>query len=85
VKPSERVSQLGELMAGDLVLAKRAEIAAAVHDAVLEEREACALLWDSIPNHCDHDIDEAQKDCKGIGPILRYRDAIRSRQLGEEI
>jgi len=41
---SERANALGERIAGDLVLVQGAAISAAIHDAVLQERETCAKI-----------------------------------------
>lgn len=50
--------------------------------AVAEEREACAMLHESVPNECDRDLHKLSVTgcgCGAMGAVIAYRDAIRKR------
>ena len=51
-----------------------------IRKAVEEEREACALLHDSINPGCDCQ----PEGCGAMGAIIAYRDAIRARGKPKE-
>jgi hypothetical protein len=57
-------------------------VAAALREAVAEEREACARLHESINADCDRDRigrgDNGWCGCGAMGAIIEYRDAIRA-------
>lgn len=49
---------------------------------VAEEREACAMLHESVPNECDRDLHRLTVTgcgCGAMGAVIAYRDAIRKR------
>lgn len=60
-----------------------AEIVAAYREScVAEEREACAMLHESVPNECDRDLHRLTVTgcgCGAMGAVIAYRDAIRKR------
>lgn len=51
-------------------------VASAVQAAVTVEREACAMLHESIRTNCDH---EPGAGAGAMGAVIAYRDAIRAR------
>ena len=63
-----------------------AEMEAALEQVRQEEREACAMLHESLSPDCDHDLGKVGPTSGpgGMGLLIRYRDAIRARgQHGE--
>ena len=58
-----------------------------VCNAVRKEREACAMLHESINNDCDKDRYRQSVTgcgCGAMGAVIEYRDAIRARGLEEK-
>lgn len=53
-----------------------------IAECVAEEREACAMLHESVPNECDRDLRRLTVTgcgCGAMGAVIAYRDAIRKR------